>query len=132
MKGFCFFFKRGTVEGNTTGVIKTPAALPQQLAVSQDGGLYIADDADAFDQLWKEASPVYAEALGSMGDVQAISEDSCRAFFEQVLLYVSYHQAFPIHMLESWAGFQPAALDTTVSVLLIAEKRRKGLGCFPG
>ena len=125
IEGILTFFKKGSVQDNTEGVIKTPAALPQQLAVSQNGGLYIAADADSFDQLWQQASPVYAEALGSMGDVQAINEDTCRDYFEQSLLYISYHQAFPIYMLESWAGFQPAALDMTASVLIVAEKGGK-------
>jgi len=126
LQGILALLKKDKAEENTaSGVIKTPAALPQQLAVSRNGGLFIAADADSFDQLWQQAMPVYAEALGSMGSVQAIGENSCRAFFEGTLLFISYHQAFPFHMLESWAGFQPKALDTAVSVLLIAEKEGK-------
>lgn len=115
------------------------AAQPEMLTLLAEQGVYLADDAGAYDLLLRQAEPLCQEAVGSAGTLQPLTEGEYLQLLQAPALLLQYHAPQPFYLLQAWGGSDTlregvevsgaalAARDQTVVLLLTDRKGARWL-----
>lgn len=97
----------------------TEAAQPLCLAVtvSANGGHYgVKYSEGELDSVYSTAATLLGEVIGSAGEPAEISENEWRASLASQNIFVDYYNPFPLSVISSWFGSEPALSSAQRSV----------------
>jgi hypothetical protein len=101
------------------------SAQPEVLAVLQPNGVFLADDGQSYDVLYRQMEPLWQEALGSAGSLQPLTENDYLALLQPPVVLLQYHAAQPLYLLRAWGGSHNLGQDVEVIGLALTAREEQ-------
>ncbi len=102
-------------EGGATEANARVMAQPETLTLMNPEGLYLTLDAQDYDLLYQQVEPLFQEAVGSAGELQALSEEDYLTMLETSGVLLQYYAPQPLWLLQAWGGSGNLRTDMEVS-----------------
>ena len=103
------------------------SAQPEVLAVLQPNGVFLADDGQSYDVLYRQMEPLWQEALGSAMALEAVDSGDYRALLQAPGILLQYHTAQPMYLLRAWSGSELTAEEMEVSGIALVGMQEQVL-----
>lgn len=79
-------------------------AQPEVLTLIGTEGLYLTCEAQDYELLYQQTEPLFQEAVGSAGELQALAEDAYLEMLTSSGVLLQYHDAQPLWLIQAWGG----------------------------
>lgn len=91
-------------EGGTNEPPARVMAQPEVLAIFREDGLCLACGAQDYELLYQQTEPLFQEAVGSAGQLAALTEEDYLAALETSGVLLQYRDPQPLWLLQAWGG----------------------------
>ena len=91
-------------EGGTNEAPARVMAQPEVLAIFREDGLCLACGAQDYELLYQQTEPLFQEAVGSAGQLAALTEEDYLAALETSGVLLQYRDPQPLWLLQAWGG----------------------------
>ena len=103
-------------------------AQPETLTLMGPDGLYLTDESRDYDLLYQQIEPLFQEAVGSAGELQALTEADYLTMLETSGVLLQYYAPQPLWLLQAWGGSGNLREDLEVSAAaMVADGERVAL-----
>ena len=103
-------------------------AQPETLTLMGPDGLYLTCESRDYDLLYQQIEPLFQEAVGSAGELQALTEADYLTMLETSGVLLQYYAPQPLWLLQAWGGSGNLREDLEVSAAaMVADGERVAL-----
>ncbi len=119
--GFLSQVLGGTPPGDDADLSPQMAVEVRKIAVCTPTGVYLPQNGEQKEELQTAVSSIYAEALGSAGEVREITRQEYYDALSFPALYLAFDTGVPLELLMRWVGVEGEGQDATLHSLVVTS-----------
>lgn len=110
-------------EGGTNEPPARVMAQPEVLAIFREDGLCLACGAQDYELLYQQTEPLFQEAVGSAGQLAALTEEDYLAALETSGVLLQYRDPQPLWLLQAWggSGSPQGSLEVSAAAMVVRD-----------
>ena len=97
-----------------------PAAEARVLAFCTPSGVRMPESSEEKNEMLSAVSAVYSEAVGSLGEVTAITRRQYLALIDTPAVYLGFDTELPFSLLRTWVGYDAVEYESRLRSLVVS------------